>query len=99
MVSGDARSHYTETCFTISGRGGWARQTPGVPAAWRNPPLAGLRYSTAPFHDGRTESLVRAIERHGGRDGRAVRRLEHTGPYPQGESSCVSFYPLKRCSA
>ena len=33
---------------------------------WRTAPLAGLRYRTALFHDGRVESLERAIARHGG---------------------------------
>lgn len=39
---------------------------------WRTAPLAGLRHRTAFFHDGRENSIERAIERHGGEAAQAL---------------------------
>jgi cytochrome c peroxidase len=59
---------------------------PTLPQQWRTPPLWGVRDSAPYMHDGRAETLLEAIEMHGGQAAASAARFREL---PQKERASV----------
>lgn len=80
-VAGSAFPLYSDLLLHDLGPSAVGHCTPTAAVSeWRTAPLAGLRHRAAFFHDGRENSIERAIERHGGEAAPALARYQSLRP-------------------